>query len=343
MASNFSGRGATYTATVTPDEDYRGDVTVSVAADAAHHHDIDHSGLSPYPIFGSGIGGERTSLNKYWLSAARLTTFGSVLQAYSRDYTKTRRMKVMEIDQERAPRTIPAIPQAGHALSAYRTMRGSKIALFGVQRSGREGGGLNRRQVFKNEIMKVVHGIERSEGLPYTTENGGVMSKIAEDAKEKIYLVATTFAGSNETIQAGLGSLYLWHSTTVGGVYKYAGLGYPPIDEAGIGESNDKLKNLIRGVQGVGVRFGNHYLPGFANFSLLWNPTNSPTSAPIDPYISTRSADLGYWARSSIVGSLSASHTEVLILGQDKRFDKFYATMLHLAATHESGGRAHCL
>ena len=187
-ASNLTGRGASYRAIVTPDEDYGGNVTLSVAAGAAHHHDIDHSALSPYPQFGAGIAGARTALNKYWHSAARPTEFGSVLQAYSRDYTKTRTMKGLEIERYQPPRIVPAIPEVGHALSGYRSLPGSKIALFGVRRpAAPEGSQLNRRQVLKNEIMRVVHSIERREGLPYTTENGGVMSKLAEDGKDKLY------------------------------------------------------------------------------------------------------------------------------------------------------------
>ena len=49
---------------------------------------FDRSALAVDPELGSAIGGTRVALNTYWQSAARLTSFGSVLQAYSRDYTE---------------------------------------------------------------------------------------------------------------------------------------------------------------------------------------------------------------------------------------------------------------
>ena len=51
---------------------------------------FDRSALAVDPELGGAIGGTRVALNTYWQSAARLTSFGSVLQAYSRDYTASR-------------------------------------------------------------------------------------------------------------------------------------------------------------------------------------------------------------------------------------------------------------
>ena len=288
--------------------------------DASDRSSFDRSADSLDPALGRGIGGQRNALNKYWVSAARLTTFGSVLQAYSRDYTADRRMKVAEIDQLRPERLIKAITDTNHPLYPVRMLTGSKIALFGLRRRGFEGGGLNRREVFKKEILGVIRAIELGEGLPYTTGNGGVWSKFAENKRQKILNFYGNANNAAAVLSAGLDSQYVWLDPA--GVFRHNGFEYAP------GSGNvAALRDSIRTVQNAGVRWGNHILPGFAHVERPWTSMRPPDEAPLDRFISTRARDLAGSTSSTVVGALTASSTTITVAGRDERFRKLYSTL----------------
>ena len=275
------------------------------------------------PARGKGIGGTRVALNKYWLSTARLTSFGSVLQAYSRDYSADRVMKVTVVDALRGERLVEGITDAGHPLYAVRGLNGSKIALFGVQRRGLEGFGLNRRQVFKNEILDVIHAVELGEGLPYSTGDGGVWSRRAEDSKQKIL----TFTSSNNNradtaLEAGLDSVYIWNNPA--GVFVHSGFEYKPVSR--YNGSYSTLRNEIRANQAKGVRWGNHILPGFAYLKSPYGDAPAPSASPLDRFIGTRAGDLGTMTSTAIVGALTTSSNAITIAGRDRAFVKRYKT-----------------
>ena len=275
------------------------------------------------PARGKGIGGTRVALNKYWLSAARLTSFGSVLQAYSRDYSADRVMKVTVVDALRGERLVEGITDIGHPLYAVRGLTGSKIALFGVQRRGLEGFGLNRRQVFKNEILDVIHAVELGEGLPYSTGDGGVWSRRAEDSKQKIL----TFTSSNNNradtaLEAGLDSVYIWNNPA--GVFVHSGFEYKPVSR--YNGSYSTLRNEIRANQAKGVRWGNHILPGFAYLKSPYGDAPAPSASPLDRFIGTRAGDLGTMTSTAIVGALTTSSNAITIAGRDRAFVKRYKT-----------------
>ena len=275
------------------------------------------------PARGKGIGGTRVALNKYWLSAARLTSFGSVLQAYSRDYSADRVMKVTVVDALRGERLVEGITDIGHPLYAVRGVNGSKIALFGVQRRGLEGFGLNRRQVFKNEILDVIHAVELGEGLPYSTGDGGVWSRRAEDSKQKIL----TFTSSNNSradtaLEAGLDSVYIWNNPA--GVFVHSGFEYKPMSR--YNGSYSTLRNEIRANQAKGVRWGNHILPGFAYLKSPYGDAPAPSASPLDRFIGTRAGDLGTMTSTAIVGALTTSSNAITIAGRDRAFVKRYKT-----------------
>ena len=284
---------------------------------------FDHSANAVDPARGKGIGGTRVALNKYWLSTARLTSFGSVLQAYSRDYSADRVMKVTVVDALRGERLVEGITDAGHPLYAVRGLNGSKIALFGVQRRGLEGFGLNRRQVFKNEILDVIHAVELGEGLPYSTGDGGVWSRRAEDSKQKIL----TFTSSNNNradtaLEAGLDSVYIWNNPA--GVFVHSGFEYKPVSR--YNGSYSTLRNEIRANQAKGVRWGNHILPGFAYLKSPYGDAPAPSASPLDRFIGTRAGDLGTMTSTAIVGALTTSSNAITIAGRDRAFVKRYKT-----------------
>ena len=284
---------------------------------------FDHSANAVDPARGKGIGGTRVALNKYWLSAARLTSFGSVLQAYSRDYSADRVMKVTVVDALRGERLVEGITDIGHPLYAVRGVNGSKIALFGVQRRGLEGFGLNRRQVFKNEILDAIHAVELGEGLPYSTGDGGVWSRRAEDSKQKIL----TFTSSNNNradtaLEAGLDSVYIWNNPA--GVFVHSGFEYKPVSR--YNGSYSTLRNEIRANQAKGVRWGNHILPGFAYLKSPYGDAPAPSASPLDRFIGTRAGDLGTMTSTAIVGALTTSSNAITIAGRDRAFVKRYKT-----------------
>ena len=257
---------------------------------------------------GTGIGGTRVALNKYWRSAARLTTFGSVLQAYSRDYTADRFMKVASIEGLGEPRVVKAVP-IQHALYSKARLQGSKVALFGVKRRGLEGGGLNRRQVFKREILEVIRQVALGEGLPYTTGNGGVWNKFAEDSKHRIMQMRNPLDGgqvADDILQSGISSIYLWHYTGSDGVFKYCGLTCEIANTYG---TLSGLNQIVAQIHGKGMRWGNHALPGFAYMSS-------------DGAIATRAADLTELARTVIHDQVSATQTEGIVLSNRGQFTR---------------------
>ena len=264
------------------------------------------------------------ALNKYWRRAGSLTPFGSVLQAYSRDYTADRVMKVIGDDSVYAARHVDAITDSGHPLYPYRALTGSKIALFGLQRQGVEGGGLNRRQVFKNEILNVIHVMEIGEGLPYTTGDGGVWSRFARDSRQKIMHVnassSVQYLGSaSSALSAGLNSVYVW--THSAGIFRHTGFEYEP--KYG---TYDQLAAAIQNVRRQGVRFGNHILPGFATVRDPYTPMPDPTATPMDRYLSTRASDLSTSQRSTLTSALTRSGTTITVEGRDARFRKYHST-----------------
>ena len=288
--------------------------------------------LEPEIGLGGGWGG-RNAMNTYWRSAARLTTWGSVLQAYSRNWRTlvSRKMKVAGIDGLKDDRYVEQ-PGRLDDLWARGALEGSKIALFGVRRRGVEGGGLNRREVFKKEILTVIHKIELGEGVPYTTGNGGQWSKFAEHRKQRIARPLQLLhkapndarAQAQVALAAGSDSLYIWGGP--GGVFAHTGSAYP-VSQRYDGDLA-VLNAAIAAVQGEGVRFGNHVLPGFAYHGLahkqLAGGPLSATHVPGDPAIATEAAKLADKGRTTITRTITATQTgDIWLAGNINIFNGF--------------------
>ena len=278
---------------------------------------FDRSADAVDPTLGNGIGGARVSLNRYWRSAARLTTFGSVLQAYSRDYSADRMMKQAQIDKSKGERFIGGITDPTHPLYAVRRLAGSKIALFGVRRRGAEAFGLNRRQVFKREIMRVIHAVERGEGLPWTTGNGGLWAKFAEDSKERVlvFLSDTDNFDSNArhaVVRAGADTHYYWDDP--GGIFEHAGLSYNP--------KWSGIKDDISEIHDAGLNMVNHALPGFAGYEQSLQAQPDWDDAPLERAITSRPQDLAETTRSTLVNKLWYNDYSIKIAGRDGTWKK---------------------
>ena len=290
--------------------------------DSNHISSFDRSAQAVDPELGAGIGGTRVALNKYWLSAARLTSFGSVLQAYSRDYTKDRFSKKLNIEgphKYEPARDIPAIIEPSHPLYPYRALTGSKIALFGLQRRGVEGGGLNRRQVFKREILETIYRLERAEGLPYTTGNGGVYAKLGDDVQQKVLLFSSYATSSSDVISAGMDSQYHW--SNLGGYFTHNGFTY---NVKSAGGSYESLRNNISNSWRKGVLSGNHYLPGFAFFGSHGSDNIDLSANPIERDITSKPDQIAETTRTTLVGDITQSATAIVIKGRDDRFRQYH-------------------
>ena len=215
-------------------------------------------------------------------------------------------------------RLVPAIAPDDGVLKNYRDTIGSKIALFGLPRRGVEGGGLNRRQVFKREILEIIYRLERAEGLPYTTGNGGVHGKLAEDSTQKILTIGPSstvqYGGSaSSALSAGLDSIYVWANPA--GIFKHNGFVYEP--KYG---TYEQLEMEIQDIQKQGVRFGNHILPGFAYFAGHGAAFPNVNSMPLDRYITSRPSDLAQIMITPLVAPLTATGNTLTMAGRDSRF-----------------------
>lgn len=165
--------------------------------------------------------------------AARPTDWGSVLQAYSMDRSRTRSIAVWN---RRAPNMpVPAIPGE--------TVIGSKIALFGCP---------------DDEALNVLGAIEVAEGLPHPLING-VWAKVSPE-RGRSYLIANFSEDTMDEMlayvkRANLMSLYHENAFKSWGHYE-PNPKYFPSGVAGIRACADKAKAL-------GIRLGAHTLSDF--------------------------------------------------------------------------------
>ena len=153
-------------------------------------------------------------------------------------------------------------------------MTGSKVALFGRERRSVEGNWqhqgnwYSRRDMFRRELLGVVHKIELDQGLPYTTFDGGVWAKLAEGARQLIRIMEVTDGRQDQTADAqgqGLNSLYVWYNLAgIHGEFSKdsSGWDYKPKNNASMAQ----LRGYIEGLHAKGFYFGNHSLNGFVNY-----------------------------------------------------------------------------
>ena len=299
---------------------------------------FDHSGSAIL----SHIQNSRTGTHPYWKCAARLTKFGAVLQAYSRDYSADRMARkdnFISADNVTPVRFIAAIDDADHPLYAAARLPGSKIALFGLQRRGAESGGLNRREVFKREILGLIHRIELDQGIPYPTGNGGRWAKLAEDRKQRmlLQLPLTRTNGpalARDALRAGMDLYHFEHGASV---FTHPGLSYTP--KAAYGGSLETVRDVIAGIQAEGVRWGMHVLPGLAYYRLGWTGVVMPgaDTAPLEAAISERAAQLAEAQRSTIVAAVSETDTVIDVAGRPVEFLLGLGRRFELTSTGTQG------
>jgi hypothetical protein len=179
--------------------------------------------------------------------AARPTDWGSVLQAYSMDRSKPRRIAVWS---KRAPNMpVPAIPGE--------TVVGSKIALFGCP---------------EPEALDTIGRIEVAEGLPHPMIEG-TWAKVSPE-RGRSYLIAS-FSESNvdeilaHVKRANLMSLYHGDPFKSWGHYDPSSKFFP----GGIAG----LKACVAKARALGIRLGAHTL---SNFIQTQDPYITPVPDP---------------------------------------------------------------
>ena len=179
--------------------------------------------------------------------AARATDWGSVLQAYSMDRSKPRRITVWS---KRAPNMpVPAVPGE--------TVLGSKIALFGSPEA---------------EALETIGRIEVSEGLPHPMIDG-TWAKVSSE-RGRSYLIAS-FSESNvdeilaHVKRANLMSLYHGDAFKSWGHFEPSSRFFPS-GMAG-------LKACVAKARALGIRLGAHTL---SNFIQTHDPYITPVPDP---------------------------------------------------------------
>lgn len=209
--------------------------------------------VDPIPL---GSEASRTSRNYFSISAARVTDYGTLLQFFSRDYTKERHFSPYEYwgaDWEQAVAPLP--PRLGSLI-------GSSIAVYGISRSEETGPGEHLRDVMARTILGVIGQIEVDQGLPHPTV-GGVWAKLSPQSRHRYMdvggLTAENMAEAAElALSAGL--RWIYQREEGWGVFAHGG-GFPVGDA--YGGTDDGLAAAVESAEARGVRVGTHTLSGF--------------------------------------------------------------------------------
>ncbi|MFJ1707663.1 NEW3 domain-containing protein [Kitasatospora sp. NPDC088346] len=202
------------------------------------------AGVSPWP-FG-------------WFSASQ-TDWGSILQAYTYDYTRTRHRSVGWDDMHEPDVAVP--PLSGDDA----VIKGSRIALFGTAPAN---------------VLGTLSGIETGEGLPHTTIDGE-WGKTSQGASQSFLVLGDLNTGNSAKAseyarKAGIRYLYSlpnavgpWKST---GHYQFDG---------SFGGSDAGAAGLARTAAAGGTAVGVHTLSNAID-------TNDPYVTPVpDPGLAT--------------------------------------------------------
>ena len=209
--------------------------------------------VDPLPLGGES---SRTSRNSYFLSAARVTRYGTLLQFYTRDYTKERFFSPYEYWGSTWKMPVQPLPTRLGALT------GSKIAIYGVARNRRPMPGETLRDVMANQILDTIAGIEVGEGLPHPVV-GGEWAKRSPDSRHR-YLSVEGLTSQNigEAAELALsaGLKWIYRLGDSWGVFEHGG-GYPIKDV--FGGTDEGLAAAIKIAAAKGVRVGTHSISGF--------------------------------------------------------------------------------
>lgn len=176
--------------------------------------------------------------------------FGSVLQAFSLNRSKPRKIMVLALGEGSFP-DMPVPPIKGE------TVEGSSIALFGVPEA---------------DALNTIGRIEIAEGLPHPEINGEWIKTSPETGRS--YLIASFTETTIDTLlncaeRAGLMSLYHGHPFKTWGHFELIPEEFP--------HGYAGMKRCVEKAEARGMRLGAHVLSNFIT-------TNDPFVTPVpDP------------------------------------------------------------
>ncbi|WP_328461725.1 COG1470 family protein [Streptomyces sp. NBC_00448] len=188
----------------------------------------------------------------YGWFAAHQTTWGSILQAYTYDYTKTRHRYVGWDDEHESNEPIPPL-SGGDA-----QIKGSKIALFGTA---------------PGDVLNTLSHIETGQGLPHTKVDGQ-WEKTSQGASQSFLVLsdlgtADVTDASKYANKAGI--RYLYSLPGVNGPWQSSG--HYQFDSA-FGGSDAGAAGLVDTAADYGLKVGVHTLSNLID-------TNDPYATPV--------------------------------------------------------------
>ena len=141
-----------------------------------------------------GIAGEWGHNARFWfeISAARQTAFGSILQAYTRDFSVDRIYNPWDFLNFAGKVRVPALTGAN---ADYGSLIGSKVALFGIARTQEPTNLLRARDIIAKDVKNLVGSIQLKEGMPHPIV-ADVWAKKSEKANAP-YLIFSDLSASN--------------------------------------------------------------------------------------------------------------------------------------------------
>jgi hypothetical protein len=213
-------------------------------------HPLNNKTIGGWPLELDSLGypGGQPLRMDYHMGAAAPTSFGSVLQAYSWDYTtsRTRTVGIPGVTNEYMPNEpVPVLAGTDGQLV------GSKIALFGAWRPN---------------VPTTLENIELGEGLYHGTI-GGKWQKTAQ-ATTQTFLVLSDISSSNigqaasYANQAGLGTVYSLEGVT--GPWVSNG---HEVFKSKLGATDAQVKTTVDVAAAAGVKYGAHTLSDFIDSS----------------------------------------------------------------------------
>ena len=145
-------------------------------------------------VGGADHAGEFGRNGRFWYetSAARTLTFGSVIQAYTRDYSVERVFEPWNWLNFKVKKPVPALTGE---LADYGTLKGSKVILLGVARKADPTGFRSKRDALAEQVLTRIGEIEIGEGLPHPVVDG-VWIKRSEKPTTP-YLILTDLGSAN--------------------------------------------------------------------------------------------------------------------------------------------------
>ncbi|MFF2493994.1 discoidin domain-containing protein [Agromyces sp. NPDC058064] len=209
-------------------------------------HALNNKTIGGWPLELDSLGypGGQPNRMDYHMGAAAPTAWGSVLQAYSWDYTtaRTRTIGIPGVpDQYMPDQPVPALAGSDAQLE------GSKIALFGAWRPN---------------ILPVLENIQLGEGLYHGTIDGK-WQKTAQ-ATTQSFLVLSDISSSNIS-QAAAYATQAGMST----VYSLEGVSGPWVSDGHqvfkpkLGATDAEVKTTVDVAAELGVKYGAHTLSDF--------------------------------------------------------------------------------